>query len=70
MDEINEINLGVVSTSYEIERERLNENVGCGGCGCLSLKLFLMVVIGMILFRLILELFSFVGWMTNLTNHL
>ena len=55
----------VANVEFELERLRNNNqpelsNNGCG-CGCFSLKAFLMFVIGMIVFRLILELFSFVG---------
>lgn len=60
-DEFDEINTAVVSV--EIEREIYNQNKqpetnGCGGYGCFSLQTVLMFVIGLILFRLILELFS------------
>lgn len=47
---------------YELSRNEPEPNPnGCGGCGCLSLKLFLMFLLGVILFCLILEIFSFIA---------
>lgn len=52
----------VANVEYELERMRTEqpETVSNnGGCGCFSLKLFLMFVIGIFLFRLILVFFHF-----------
>ena len=49
---------------FELERMRNEQPESVsnnGGCGCFSLKLFLMLIIGILLFRLILEFFSFIG---------
>lgn len=70
MDEYDEINLGVVSTSYEIERERLNERpetarpaTGRGATGKSSKigygALLLLIFAGMLFLTAIAELVRF-----------
>ena len=61
---MNYANFNVANVEYELERMRNDkaENVGCGGCsttGCL--KVFFLLFVGFVIFRLILELFSFIG---------
>jgi hypothetical protein len=55
MDEIDEINLGVVQTEYERERERLNEptNSGCSGCAGILLFVLLGIAVIFIVVRLL-----------------
>ncbi|HEY0459208.1 MAG TPA: hypothetical protein VGC97_08730 [Pyrinomonadaceae bacterium] len=63
MDEYDEINLGVVSTEYERERQKLNEPAAPNFAGrptkklgCLSV--FLWLIIGLIAFRLVGEILN------------
>lgn len=48
----------VANVEYELERMRAEQPENSG---CLSLKLFLMFIIGILLFCLILAFFSFIG---------
>ncbi len=59
-DEFDEINTAVVSVEVEREIYNRNNQPENYGCGCLSLKFFLLFIIGLILFRLILEIFGFI----------
>lgn len=50
----------VANVEFELERMQTEqtETNGCGGCGCFNLKFFILFVVGLVLIRLILELFN------------
>ena len=64
MDYEDEINLGVVQTEYEFQREReinseipRNSSASGSGCGCTSI--LAAILVSLIVWRLILEVASF-----------